>query len=187
LVEFIIGSFIYAKYRKKYKLKYIFKSWEIYPSILFALFYIYLEITIWQQNYYFLPYAQYIKTATLLSYIPLIIKWKLYEDENGFILTSPMVLATLCLGLGSKLNKITMNVNENYMPSFPSNTYWTGYIKSNFIDGIHIIGNSHSHLIPLCNTIDIYYSILSWGDILVRLYVFIIIYNAIKISNKIIK
>lgn len=185
MIEFILGAFLYAKIKHKYSLKYIFKSWEIIPPLLFAIFYIYLEISIWYGNYSFVPYSYYIKTATLLSYIPLIIKYGLYEDDNGFILTSPMIVATICLGLGSQLNKIVMRLNNGFMPSFPSVGYSTGFVKPDFVeDGIHILGNAYSHLIPLCNIFDIGIGILSPGDILVRFYVFIILYYTIKYSNK---
>lgn len=132
-----------------------------------------------------MPYSYYIKTATLLSYIPLIVKYKLYEDDNGFILTSPATISMICLALGSQLNKVVLKANNGYMPSFPDVGYSTGFVKPDFVeDGIHILGNAYSHLIPLCNVFDIGIGILSPGDILVRFYVFIILYYAIKNSNK---
>ncbi len=187
MIEFIIGSFLYAKH-KGYKLKPIFNSWQIYLPLFFALFYVCLEVMIWHDNYLLVPYGKHIKTAILLSYIPLIYKFKLYQDEKGFILTSPMFKAGFCLGLGSLSNIIVMHFNNGFMPCYPSNSYWIGYTKPDFIqDGIHVLGNAYSHLIPLCNTIDVFYSIWSPGDLLCRMYVFFIIYYSIKNSNKIIK
>jgi hypothetical protein len=194
LIEFILGAFLYAKYKKKYNLKSIFNSWQIYLPLFFALLYVYLEINIWMENYWFLEYQQAFKTATLLSYVPLCIKYKLFENNNIKyknnellkMLSSPMMKASLCLFVGSMLNRIAIWSNNGYMMSFPSNTYWTGYIKPEaYYDGLHIIGNAYTALIPLCNTIDIYFSILSPGDILCRFYVFIILYYSIKKSNKI--
>jgi len=99
-----------------------------------------------------------------------------------------MVIATFCLWLGSYLNKVAIVANGGYMPVFPSLTYWTGYVKPEFIqDGIHILGNAYTYLIPLTDWIDLGYTILSPGDILVRLFALLIIYNSIKISNKIVK
>lgn len=122
-----------------------------------------------------------------MSYIPLCIKYRIYEDEKGRVITSPMVIATLLLWVGSMLNKIVISAN-NGMPVFPSNSYWTGYIKPDFIqDGIHILGNAYMKLIPLTDIYDFGLSIVSIGDILVRMYAFLIIYYAIKESNKIIK
>lgn len=185
MIEFILGAFLYAKIKHKYSLKYIFKSWEVVPPILFAILYIYLEISIWYGDYSFVPYSYYIKTATLLSYIPLILKWKLFEDDNGFILTSPATMATICLALGSKLNRVVLEANNGYMPSFPDVGYSTRFVKPDFVeDGIHILGNAYSHLIPLCNVFDIGIGILSPGDILCRFFVAIILYYSIKRSNK---
>jgi hypothetical protein len=96
-------------------------------------------------------------------------------------ITSPMIIATLFLALGSALNKIVMYFNGGYMMTFASNSYWTGYIQPQFVvDGLHKIGNPYTHLIPLCNQFDLGYSVLSLGDIITRLFVFIILFNSIK-------
>lgn len=185
MVEFIIGAFLYAKLKHKYRILPVIKHWTMWLPLGFMFFYIFLEITMWMEWYYFLPYAHLIKTATLLSYIPLIIEYKLYLNKDGNTYPSPMILATFCLWLGSELNKIAMKANNGFMPCFPSNSYWTRYSKPNFVqDGVHILGNAYSHLIPICNTIDVFYSIWSPGDILIRLFAFIIIYHSIKRSNK---
>jgi len=187
LIEFIIGAFLYAKLKNKYKLSLIFKSWHIYPPLLFAIFYIFLEITIWNNIYWFIPYAYYIKTATLLSYIPLILKYNLNEDKNGSLIKSPMVIATFCLWLGATLNKIAVKANGG-MPVFPDLSYWTGYVKPEFIqDGIHVLGNAYCKMIYLCDIFDFGWTIVSVGDLMIRMYVFIILYYAIKNSNKNIK
>lgn len=194
MVEFILGAFLYAKLKNKYKLKYIFKSWSIYPPLLFALFYIFLEYTMYIQWYYFIPYAQMIKTSTLLSYVPLIVAYKLYENNdpkyinNDFlsVATSPMVKSGICLLIGSICNRIALFFNNNYMPTYPSISYWTKYIKPDqlFIDGIHIIGNPYSAAIPICNVLDIGFTVVSLGDLIIRFYVFLIVYHAIKNSNR---
>lgn len=185
MIEFILGAFLYAKYKKKYLLTPFLKHWSSWLPLLFCLFYIYLEISIWHGNYFFVPYSYYIKTATLLSYIPLILKWKLYENNKGFVLTSPMIVATICLALGSQLNKIVMKANNGYMPSFPDIGYTTGFVKPDFIeDGIHILGNAYSHLILFSNIFDYGFSIISIGDLFCRMYAFIILFYSIKYSNK---
>lgn len=191
MIEFILGAFIVA-WKKGYKLKPIFSSWQIYIPILFMLFYIFLEITIWIRWFYFVPYQQIIKTSILLGYVPLCLKYRLYESDrtksSWGILTSPMLFATLCLWLGSTFNKLAMNANNGYMPFFPSNSYATGYYTDAMTnDGIHVLGNAQSALIPLTDTIDLGWSIMSIGDVLVRIYVFTIIYYSIKNTNKFIK
>jgi len=195
MIEFIIGSFIYAKYKKNYKLKYIFKYpyiFAIVPPLICAILYIYLEICVWNQNYWFFPYQHIIKTITLLSYIPLIYVHNLYYNdtyENNILksfLTSPASKATFCLGLGSFLNYIALVCNNMKMPIFPSNCYWTGYFKPKFInDGLHVLGNAYTKAIPLCDWIDLGAYCASPGDMLARLFPFIIIYYSVKNLNKI--
>ena len=179
MIEFILAAFLYARYKMKYNILLVFKHWSIYLPMLFLLIYIYFEINIWLENYWFSEYQQWFKTATLLSYIPLCIKYKLYDNDN--ILISPMMKATYCLFFGSMLNRIAIWANNGYMMSFPSNTYWTGYVKPEMIsDGLHVIGDAYTSAIPICNIWDLGYTILSPGDIFCRFYVFIILYYSIK-------
>ena len=188
-IQYYFESNSIFKY-KQYTIKQIFKHWSIYPSLLLVIFYLYLEYTMFVQNYYFLPYSHIIKTATLLSYFPLIYKYKLLENQkyinNQFlsVLTSPTSKAGLFLWIGSSLNKIALFFNDNKMPTYPSVTFWTEYIKPDgFIDGVHIIGNAYSNAIPLCNVFDLGFTVLSLGDIVIRLFPYIILYYTIKRTN----
>lgn len=186
MIEFIIGAFLYAKLKHKYKLLPVLKHWTAWLPLTFMFFYIFLEITTWMRWYYFIPYAHIIKTATLLSYVPLVIKYQLYQNEQGKLFLSPMIWAGFCLWLGSTLNKIALHFNNGYMPTFCDLGFWTGYVSkdsSSFIDGLHILGNPYSSAIPLCNIFDWGWTCVSIGDILVRFYAFIIIYYAIKYIN----
>lgn len=196
MIEFILGAFLYAKLKKKYKIIKILNHWTSWLPLAFVLFYVILEIMIFNENYFFLTYSYWFKIATLMSYIPLCIYYKLYESDNPKyqynelmkMMTSPMIIATLFLTLGSTFNRIAMYFNGGYMMTYPSNSYWTGYIKPQFIgDGLHMIGSPYSAIIPFCNQFDLGYTVLSIGDILIRLFVFIIIYKSIKYSNKTIK
>jgi len=144
-------------------------------------------------NHYFLQYSYIIKTVTLLSYTPLIYVYELFKNDNPKYkddnilkyLISPMFVSILCLCIGSSLNKIATYYNFGYMPTYPSVTFWTEYIKSDgFIDGIHILGNAYSNAIPLCNVFDLGFTVLSLGDIIIRSFPYIILYYSIKKSNK---
>ncbi len=186
MIEFIIGAFIYAKLKHKYKLLPVLKHWTMWLPLGFMFFYIFLEITTWMRWYYFIPYAQIIKTATLLSYIPLTVKYKLYENQEGKLFPSPIIVAGFCLWLGSQLNKLALHFNGGYMPTFIDLSFWTGYVKKDLIgsiDGLHILGNPYSGAIPLCNIFDWGWTCVSIGDILIRFYAFIIIYYSIKYIN----
>ncbi len=205
MVEFILGTFIVVLIRNRivsninkkagvelypvYNLKPIFRHWSIFPPLVMMLCYIALEICVFQRNYWFIPYQQPFKTITLLSYLPLIFKYRLYESawtrlkqKHDFIniITSPMGIGAVCLFLCSLLNHIAISAN-NGMPIFPSLTLWTGYMdKQLFDDGLHILGNFNTKHIWACDIFDVGYSIMSIGDIFTRLYVSIVLYFSIK-------
>lgn len=208
MVEFILGVFIIVLIRNKivininskarkelysvYHFKRLFKSWEIYLPLIMMCAYIYLESCVFRRDYWFIPYQQQFKTLTLLSYLPLIFKYKLYESawsklkqKNDFIniITSPMVIGTTFITLGTILNLIAIKAN-NGMPVFPNLTYFTGYATIESLnDGLHMLGNMNTKLIPLTDIWDIGYSVMSIGDVFNRLYVSFIIYFSIKKSN----
>ncbi len=81
------------------------------------------------------------------------------------------------------LNHIVMAANGGEMPVFPSLSYLTGYLKPNTIskvNDIHMIGTSTVKYKYLSDIIDVGYSVLSIGDILIRVFVVIIIYVTVK-------
>lgn len=194
MIEFIIGAFLYAKLKKKHSLKHVFKTWHIYLPLIFAVIYIYLEACVFMRNYWFIPYQQMYKTLTLLSYLPLILHYKLYEsvskklkNKGDFIniITSPMVIGTFLIALGTILNLMVIKANNGYMPVFISLSYATGYATRDMVnDGLHILGGYDTRLIPLSDLFDTGFSIMSIGDLFTRMYAFIILYFSIKNSTK---
>jgi hypothetical protein len=155
-----------------------------------------------QGQYWFLQYSNYIKDITFLFYILLIIRYKLINisiyknisiENNGQLftsLTSPVIIGMLCTIIGSKLNQIAMFYNNGKMPVFPSNSLSTGYSKidmfekTSVFNDFHIWGDYTTKLIFLTDTWDIFYVIMSPGDILIKMFVGIIIYYSIKQCNK---
>jgi hypothetical protein len=96
-----------------------------------------------------------------------------------------MVIAGFCLYFGSLLNKIALKANSNYMPVYPDLSYWTGYVKPDFIqEGIHILGNAYSNLIPLCDIFDFGWKIYSVGDLICGLFIVIILYCSIQRAQR---
>jgi hypothetical protein len=176
MIETIILSIIFAKI-KRYKLKPLFKSWTIYPILAFALIYIILEIMIFIGNYDLVKYTNIFKITYLCTFLILIIKYKLYPSA---------IIGSIFVLIGGVLNNIAIAANNGKMPVFPALSYLTGYVKqasfTNAAD-IHILGNSSVKLKYLTDIIDVGYSILSIGDVFIRLFAFIIIYSAIKNSN----
>jgi hypothetical protein len=177
MLETIMASFIIAKI-KGYKLKPLFKSWEIYTVLGFELMYVIMQLSVFMGNYSFIKYAGLYKTLYLYSFFFLIFKYKLYISAiigSGFII------------IGTVLNKIAIAANNGFMPVFPTLSYFTGYVSEDAfskIKDIHVLGNEATKLKFLTDVIDIGYSILSIGDIFIRLFVFVIIYSAIKHLNK---
>lgn len=177
MLETIIISFIICKI-KGFKLKPLFKSWTIYPVIFMELVYLVVQINIFMENYEVINYVGILKTFYLCSYIPLIFKYKQYISA---------IIGSIFVVVGGILNDIAIAANNGYMPVFPSISYLTGYAKSdsfNKVNDIHILGDANTKLKPLTDIFDIGYSVLSLGDIFIRGFVFIILYNIVKRLNQ---
>jgi hypothetical protein len=96
------------------------------------------------------------------------------------------MIGSIFIFIGSILNDIAIKYNNGKMPVFPKLSYWTGYVKEDSftkINDIHVWGNSSTKLKFLTDIIDTGYSILSIGDVFIRVFVFIIIFNVIKHIN----
>lgn len=76
------------------------------------------------------------------------------------------------------------------MPVFPTLTYWTGYASPEAFEkarqvanDFHILGSDQTKLKWLTDWIDLGYSVLSIGDVLIRVFVVLVLYGAIKEIN----
>lgn len=177
MIETLLLAFIIAKV-KGFKLKPIFKTWHIYPIIMFNLIYIFFEISTFLGNYKFITYTKIFETLYLSSFIFLILKYKQYYNA---IIGAAFVL------LGSFFNKVAIWANGGKMPVFPTLSYKTGYTGAgvfNRTNDIHVLGNTATKLKFLTDYIDIGYCIMSIGDIFIRCFAFIIIFSSIKAANK---
>lgn len=136
---------------------------------------------VWQGDYSFIKYSAYFKALYLSTFIILAFK-------NNQLKTLFYGLPLVWLGYG--LNMLAVTANGGKMPVFVSNSWWTGYVKSDmFIDSgrfgdFHVLGDAYTKLIPLCDTWDFGYMCISIGDIAIRAFAFMIIYNSIKYTNK---
>lgn len=176
MLETIMISLIFCKV-KGLKIKPLFKNWAIYPVMFMELIYIIMQVNIYLENYSVINYVGVLKTMYLCSYLPLIFKYNQYISAiigAGFVI------------IGGMLNNIAISVNNGYMPVFPTVSYLTGYAKADSfsrVNDIHILGDSTTKLKILTDIIDVGYSVLSIGDVFIRVYVFIIIYNVVKLLN----
>ncbi|KOA20195.1 hypothetical protein CLHOM_13940 [Clostridium homopropionicum DSM 5847] len=176
MIETLLLAMLVAKL-KGYNLKPLFKSWTIYPILVCELVYILLQISIFMGEYRFIQYAGILKLLYLYLFLFPIIKYRKYYSS---------IIGSIFVVLGTVLNKIAIKYNDGYMPVFPKLSYWTGYVKPDTfkkVNDIHVLGNSDTKLKFLTDVIDIGYSILSIGDVFIRAFAFIIIYNVIKHLN----
>ena len=176
MIETILLALIFAKI-KGYKIKPLFKSWAIYPVLSFALMYVILEVMLFRGNYSLIKYSNKFHFVYILLFLTLIIKYKLNISA---------IIGSMFIVIGSVLNNIAMAANNGKMPVFPTLSYWTGYTKADSfvrIKDIHILGNTSTKLKILTDIFDIGYSIMSIGDICIRFFAFIIVFNTIKAIN----
>ncbi len=173
MLETILVTFLFAKI-KKHKIKPLFKTWTIYPVIIFEVIYLIGQAMIFSGNYEVIQFMQKLKTFYLCAYLFLVFEYDLYINS---------IIGAAFVILGGILNDIAIKANGGYMPVYPTLSYLTGYVKPDafhIVNDIHILGDSQTKLKILTDFIDLGYSILSIGDVLIRVFVFIILYNSIK-------
>jgi len=175
-------------HKESYNIKPILNRWSIYPVIFMSIFYVYLQYTIMNQNYYFLQYQHIIKNAILGSYMILGLDVLLrYEKYKEYI------VACCSLLCGFTLNKIVMYFNQGKMPIFPDVSYSTGYTQYDMImnaskyGDFHILGDHMTNLIFLSDIFDFGTCIWSLGDVLCRLFAFLIVYYSAKAISEYIR
>ncbi|WP_312654580.1 DUF5317 family protein [Proteiniclasticum sp.] len=176
MLIYIVAAIVYGKF-KGYKVKPILKDYSLYPLAITEILYILLQINIFLGNYRFIGYASVFKATYLYTLIVPIIVHKLYRQ--GFI-------GSLLIMTGSMLNKFVMSQNGGKMPVYPTLSKYTGYFSEvpiGTIDQIHVLGNEATKYKILTDYIDIGYSILSVGDILIHAFIFIVVYYTIKESS----
>lgn len=177
MVETILLALLIAKV-KGYKLKPLFCSWAVYPAISFTVLYIFLQVTIFYGYYGIVKYARLIETLYLITFLSLIFKYKLYTSA---------AIGSVSIFIGTALNRWAISANNGKMPVFPTLSYITGYSKPGSflkVNDIHVLGLQSTKLKILTDYIDLGYSVLSIGDVFIRFFTFIIIFNAIKYVNK---
>lgn len=177
MIETILLAIVIAKIKGN-KITPLFKSWAIYPVLGFALIYVVLEVMLFHGNYGLIKYSSFFHYLYLLTFLILIIKYKLNISA---------MVGSIFILIGSALNSIVISANGGKMPVFPTLSYWTGYAKFdtlNKVKDIHILGSGVTKLKILSDIIDVGYSIMSIGDVCIRVFAFIVIFNTIKAINK---
>lgn len=174
--ETIVFACLLAKV-KGYKIKPLFKSWTIYPVLIFEIFFLFEQAIFYFGNYNYIEFTKSLNPIYICTYLILVFKYNLYKET---------LIGTSCMIFGGILNDIVIKANNGFMPVYPSLSYITGYVTPqtfSIVNDIHMLGDSESKLKFLTDFIDIGYSILSIGDIFIRGFVFIIIFYSIKNIN----
>ncbi len=163
---------------KGYKVMPVLKAYPLYPYVFVQIIYLILQLNIFWGNYDYIKYASVFKNVYLFTLIIPILVYKLYK--TGF-------LGAACIIIGTILNKFVMSQNGGKMPVFASLSKLTGYYDESVfqtIDNIHIVGNETTKYKFLSDFIDVGYSVLSIGDLLIHSLAFIVIYNVIRETIK---
>lgn len=176
MIETILIACFVAKL-KGYNIKPIFKSWTIYPIIAMEIINCIVQVMIFSGNYSAVSYLAMSKSFYLAIYLCLVYKYELYSSA---LIGSAFMIS------GGLLNDLAIKANNGFMPVYPTLSYLTGYANKeifSIVKDIHILGNAETNLKILTDFIDLGYSVLSVGDVLIRVFVFLIIYNSIKKAN----
>lgn len=177
MFPFILMAFLIAKI-KKYSIMPIFKTYTLYPLFLVELIYIYFQINIFIGNYSFIQYSSILQTAYIAVLFLPIITYKLYPQA---LFGSAMMIT------GTLMNKLVIYMNDGKMPVFPTLSKLTGYFKPDSLsqsgDGLHILMTGDSKLNFLADYVDIGWSIMSVGDVLIHSFIGLIVYYTLKTLN----
>jgi hypothetical protein len=178
MILFMLVACAIAKINR-YRIKPIWKDASLYPFFAVECVYWVFQVCAFAGNYMFLPYAGFLQSAFIISMLFPILRHRLYAKA---IVGTGMVFA------GSLLNKLVMNYNGGRMPVWPTLSKFTGYFNpqalTNGFDALHTLMGGNSALNFLGDYIDVGYSIMSPGDLLIHGFTTVIIYGVIKNLNK---
>ncbi|HBL85073.1 MAG: hypothetical protein A2Y17_02525 [Clostridiales bacterium GWF2_38_85] len=177
MILFIIAGFLIAKI-KKYRIKPVLKLPYLYPLFMIELIYIFFQINVIFDNFYFLKFSSTIQIAFMASMLLPIVRYSI---------NLPAIIGSVAVVIGTLMNRLVIMANNDLMPIYPSLSKLTGYFKDSDLekanDGVHILGNAATKLSFLADYIDIGWTIYSPGDVLIHSFVTIIIYYTIKEVN----
>jgi hypothetical protein len=178
MIVFILLGCAAAKMRG-YRCSPMWRDVSLYPLFAMECAYWFVQVCAFAGNYSFLPYAGHLQSAFLLSMLFPILKHRLHARA---IVGTGMVLA------GTALNKLVIAANGGKMPVYATLSRLTGYYNPNALaqgfDTAHTIGGANTALRFLGDYIDVGFSIMSPGDVLIHGFIAVIVYGAIKSMNK---
>ena len=158
---------------KKYHVGKALTRVSFYPFYLVEIIYIAMQICVFFKNYDCIRYAPVLKSAILYTLLIPIFVYKLYI---------PALAGSGLIVVGTVLNKIVISANGGKMPVYPTLSKLTGYFSEEMLKNspIHTLGGSATRFKILSDYIDIGYSVLSIGDLLIHFFAFIVFYYTMK-------
>lgn len=177
MLLFVIFPFLLAKL-KKYKLTPVFRMPDLYPVFCVEAVHLFFQISFYFGETRFVKYSNLIQNLFLLVLLLPILRQRLYYPS---ILGAGLTIA------GTALNKIVIRANGGKMPVYPTLSKLTGFVSdgqlSGSVDSLHILMTRDTKLNFFADYIDLGFSILSPGDVLIHTFNAIIIYYTIKSRN----
>ncbi|MGL4738756.1 MAG: DUF5317 family protein [Cellulosilyticaceae bacterium] len=176
MIETILLA-ILLSYKRGYQIDKIWKEKAFYPLLACELLYWGIQLSIFTDNYGLIQYATIFKSVYLCSTLFIVFRYELY---------SYAILGSACVLLGGWCNDLAIAVNNGQMPVYPTLSRLTGYVKMEAFgvaDQLHVLGNEATRLKGLTDIFDIGYSVLSIGDVLIRVLPFIIVYQGLRAAS----
>lgn len=177
MLETILVACIVSKL-KGYRVKDIVTEKAFYPLLACEIFYWMTQINLFAGQYGFLKYAAIFKSVYLCTTLLIVFRYDLYK--YAFIGVGFVIVGGWC-------NDLAIAANNGYMPVYPTLSYLTGYVRPEAFgvaDQLHILGNEMTKMKYLTDLFDTGYSILSIGDVLIRILPGSILYQGIKHMNE---
>ena len=177
MILFILLALIIAKLRK-HRIRVLLREPSLIPVWVIEIIFWLLQLCIWRQDYRFIGLAGYLQTASILALLWPIMKFRLYPQA---------IVGAVMVVVGSALNRIVMHANGGKMPVVPSFSGFTKYYQEGALelsqDVRHVIMSDTTKLNFLADYIDVGFSVISIGDVLVHLFTTIVIYCVIAKCN----
>lgn len=178
MILFIALGILLAKIKGN-RVSVVFKEISLLPLFILEILFWYFQMCVWMGNYSFIQYASMIQSLYILSLLWPVLKYKLF----GYAVAGSGLVA-----VGSYMNKLVMNANAGRMPVYPSISKYTGYFVNGALevsgDLRHVIMSDTTKLKYLGDYIDVGFSIMSPGDVLMHIFITLVIFGTINEFNR---
>lgn len=178
MILFVLLACVIAR-RNRYRVAPIFRDVSLYPFFAVECVYWVFQGFAFSGNYAFLPYSGVLQSAYIGSMLFPILRHKLYSRAMA---GAGMVLA------GTALNRLVLSANGGRMPVWPTLSRITGYCGpkafAEGLDAAHMRMGADTALNFLGDYIDVGFSIMSPGDLLIHGFTAVILYGAIRSLNR---